>query len=61
MKHQITITQKHLAERTIAVEVEAETKEDAILALQNGDDCDVPPFEDPRWKTQFFLQEEEYE
>lgn len=59
-KQTVTIVQTFRAERRITVEVDAEDRESAIEDFQNGN-TDIPAFDDPRWKTEWKLQSEDYE
>jgi hypothetical protein len=45
--------------REIVIEVEADYEFEAIELIQSGS-MDVPHFDDPRWKTGWDLQNEEY-
>lgn len=55
----ITITQAFRAERRITVEIDAADRESAIEGFQSGT-VEIPGFDDPRWKTEWDLQSEEY-
>lgn len=59
-KQTLTIIQIFRAERRITVEVDAEDHESAIAEFQSGS-AEVPAFDDPRWKTEWNLQSEDYE
>ncbi|WP_312419954.1 hypothetical protein [Shinella sp.] len=59
-KQKLTIIQTFRAERRITVEVDAADHESAIEEFQSGS-ADVPAFDDPRWKTEWNLQGEDYE
>jgi hypothetical protein len=59
-KQTVTIIQVFRTERRITVEVDAEDHESAIEEFQSGS-ADVPDFDDPRWKTGWNLQSEDYE
>ena len=48
-KHKVRITQVSRVERSITVEVEAETMEEAV-EKQDGDAA--PPLSDPRWTVE---------
>ncbi|WP_430442295.1 hypothetical protein [Shinella sp.] len=58
-KQTITITQAFRAERRIIVEIDAADHESAIEGFQSGV-AEIPGFDDPRWKTEWDLQSEEY-
>ena len=56
----VTIVQTFRAERRITVEVDAEDRERVIEKFESGS-AEVPVFDDPRWKTEWNLQSEDYE
>lgn len=57
--YKIKIVQGYRAMREIVIEVEADYEFEAIELIQSGS-MDVPHFDDPRWKTGWDLQNEEY-
>lgn len=59
-KQTVTIIQIFRTERLINVEVDAADHETAIEEFQSGS-AEVPAFDDPRWKTEWNLQSEDYE
>lgn len=59
-KQTLTIIQTFRAEHRITVEVDAADHEAAIEEYHSGS-AGVPAFDDPRWKTEWNLQGEDYE
>lgn len=58
MKHLVHITQRFLTYRTIHIEVEADTRSEAVKLIRD-DFINVPSYEDPRWTETSELMNEE--
>ena len=55
--YQIRITQTFRTERVCTVEVEADTVEEAVERIDDGD-FDIPGYSDPTWDEDPILQDE---
>ena len=60
MKVKVRVTQVFRVEREILIDVDAEDEPAAVEQILNGE-TDTPAFGDPRWRTQWNLQNEEAE
>lgn len=60
MKHSVVVKQVYRVERSIVMEVDAETPEAALESVDSGE-VDVPSFDNPSWKSGWDLQNEETE